>query len=287
MTRSGETVSGSKERVFSQELVLAIADHIWLLAIGPIAVALVAYLGVSQAPQQYRSSALLRIDRSAARSMEAFVTSPPVANQILSKYGADGDTPETRAMFLIQHLRLTDPEPNTERPGDRLYRVDFDDSDPRRAQAIATDSIQTWLASTRPVGTARDFLEAELERNKIAAAANTKLLDDLQKETTKLVAPNSLSGELATPISALITKRDQNLSAVNKLSDQLKGITADVILVPPHLPESAMPTRAGAIAVLFGVAALPVLLALVLLGRHVAPGLSPYQVLLRGFRPAA
>lgn len=289
LTSSGEPVCGSNERVFSQELVLAIGNYIWLLAIGPIAVALVAYLVVSQAPHQYRSTALLRIDRPAARSMVAFLTSPPVANQILSRHGTGGDTPETRATFLIQQFRLTDPEPAAERAGERLYRLDFDDSDPQRAQAIATDLIQTWLASTRPIGTTRDFLEAELDRNKIAAAVNTQLIDELQKETetTKLVVPNSLSGELATPISALIAKRDQNSSAVNRLSDQLKGITADVILVPPHLPQSAIPTRAKAIPVLFGIGTLPVLLALVLLCRYLAPGQSPHRVILRRFRPAA
>lgn len=285
MIRSGELGNGSKERVFSQELALAIFEHIWLLAIGSIAAALVAYLVVSQAQPRYRSSALLRIDKPNARSMEQLVTSPPVAHQILSKHGAGGDVPDTQALFLTQNFHLIDPEPGIERSGDRLYRLDLDDSDPRRAQAIATDLIQTWLASTRPVGTARESLAAELERNKLAASENTKLLDELQKETTTLLAPNSLSGELATPISALIAKRDQNLSAVNRLSDQLKGITADVIVVPPHLPQVSIPTRARAAAVLAGIAALPALLTLVLLGRYMAPGRSPYQVLLRRSRP--
>lgn len=284
LTRSGEPVSGSTERVFSQELALAIVGHIWLLAIGPIVVALVAYLAASLALHQYRSSALLRIDRAWAKSMEQFVTSPPVANQILSRHGVGGDLPDAQALFLAHHFNLIDPEPTSWRAGNRLYRLDFNDSDPRRAQAIATDLIQTWLASTHPRGKTRDFLAAELEHNKIAASEKTKFIDELQNETTKLAAPNSSSGGPGSYLSILIN-RGENLKAVNRLTSRLKGVHPDAIIVPPHLPQAAMPTRAGGTAVLFGVAALPVLLALVLLGRYVAPGRSPYQVLLHRFRP--
>lgn len=286
LTGSGEPVSGSTERVFSQELALAIVDHIRLLAIGPIVVALVAYLAASLAPHQYRSSALLRIDRATAKSMEQFVTSPPMANQILSRHGGGGDLPDAQASFLAHHFGLIDPEPTSWRAGTRLYRLDVNDSDPRRAQAIATDLIQTWLAWTRPEGKTRDFLEAQLRRNRTAANEKTKLIDQLENETAKLVAPNSSSGEPASYLSVVIS-RGENWAAVDRLIGRLKGVTADVVVVPPDLPQAAMPTRAKGTAVLFGVAALPVLLALVLLGRHLAPGRSPSQVLLRRFRPMA
>lgn len=276
-----------KEKIFSQELVLAVIDHLPLLIIGPLVAALVGYVLASHSPSQYRSSALLRIDRSAARSLEAFVTTPPVANQILTKYDDGGKTPETRATFLSQHFRVADPEPTSERPGDRLYRLDLEASSPQNAQSIATDLIQAWLASTPPQGSARSYYEAELERNKLSAAANSKLIDDLQSETTKLIAPNSLSGELATPISTLISKRDQSLASVNSIDSRLKGVTPDVIVVPPHLPQDPMSTRARAIALLYAIAAFPALLALVLLGRYFAPGLSPYQALSRRFRKAS
>lgn len=273
-----------KEKVFSQELVLAVAGHLPLLIIGPLVAALVVYIAASQVPSLYRSSALLRIDRSAARSLEAFVTTPPVANQILTKYDDGGRTPETRATFLSQYFRVADPEPTSERPGDRLYRLDLEASTPQNAQSIATDLIHAWLASTPPQGSTRSYLEAELERNKLSAAANSKLIDDLQRETTTLITPNSLSGELATPISTLITKRDQSLASVNSIDSRLKGVTADVIVVPPHLPQDPIPTRARVIALLYAIAAFPALLALILLGRYFAPGLSPYQVLSRRFR---
>jgi hypothetical protein len=286
LERFAVSEQNGKEKIFSQELVLAVIDHLPLLIIGPLLAALVGYATASQVPSQYRSSALLRIDRSSARSLEAFVTTPPVANQILSKYDEGGKTPETRAAFLFQHFRVADPEPTSDRPGDRLYRLDLEASSPQTAQSIAIDLIQAWLASTAPKSSTRNYLEAELERNKLSAAANSKLIDDLQRETTKLVAPNSLSGELATPISSLISKRDQTLASINSIDNQLKGVTADVIIVAPHLPQDPMATRARAIALLYGIAALPAVLALVLLGRYFAPGLSPLQVLSRRFRKA-
>lgn len=272
--------------MFSQELALAIVDHIWLLAIGPIVVALVAYLAASLAPLQYRSSALLRIDRSTAKSLEQFVTSPPVANQILSRHGAGGDLADTRASFIAHHFSLIDPEPTSWRAGHRLYRLDFIDSDPRRAQAIATDLIQTWLAATHPVGKTRDLLEALVERNRIAASEKTRLIDKLQDDLAKLAAPNSTSGEPASYLSVLIN-RGENWDVMRRLTNRLKGIPADAIVVPPDLPQAAMPTHAKPTAVLFAVAALPVLLTLVLLGRYLAPGRSPYRDVLRRFQPVA
>jgi len=281
-----EPAQAGSEKIFSQELVMAVADHIPLLLIGPLLVALAGYLFSSPLPMEYKSTSVLRIDRPTARSIEALVTSPAVADAVLSKYAGTGDSPESRAVFLSEHLHLTDSEPGSERPGERLFRLDVTHYDPRTAQSISSDLIDAWLASTPPRGTERADLEAELERNKLAEAANSKLIDKIQGETTKLLAPNTMAGELATPISALISKRDQQLAAINAINRRLQGITRDVVVVSPHLPRDPIPLRRRPVAILYGVAAIPVFLALILLGRYFAPGVSVYDVLSRRFRRA-
>src|SRR6266700_157277 len=90
---STSTADGAK--IFSQELVMAFADHLPLMLIGPAIVALAAYVIASLLPGEYTSTSVLRIDRAAAKSLQALVTSPPLADNILSKYpptgsGADG-----------------------------------------------------------------------------------------------------------------------------------------------------------------------------------------------------
>lgn len=265
---------------------MSVAHHTPLLLIGPMLVALLAYLIAPHSPVEYKSTSLLRINAVEAKSMETLVTSPAVADAILSKYAGTGDGPESHARFLTEHLRIV----NAERPGgpaeylaglrpEYLVRLDVTHPDPRTAQLIGSEVIDAWLDSTRPRGSQRTNLEAELDRNKAQAAANSKLIDELQSEATKLLAPNSLAGELATPISALISKRDQNLAAVISLEHQLQGVPREVIISPPHLPRDPIPSGKLAIAILFGAAAIPVFLALILLGRYFAPGLSAYEVL--------
>lgn len=155
--------------------------------------------------------------------------------------------------------------------------------DPQSAQTINSQLIEAWLNTTLPPPGERANLEAELERNRIAAASNTALIQQLQKEATTLVTPNSISGEIATPISSLISKRDLNLATMVTLQNKLAGLTRDVIAMPPHLPREPGLPKKKAIAILSGIAAFPGLLIIILLGRRFAPGRSALEVLSEPF----
>lgn len=279
----GEFPASDGERLFSQELVMAVAHHYWLLLIGPILVGLVAYAIASAVPGKYTSTAYLRIDRAMARSLEAIMTSPAEADKILSKYPETGSNTEARVRYLYDNLWLTDVEPQGDRQTIRLFRLDIAHWDPKVAQAINGQLIDAWMNTTLPPPNERANLEADLERNKTAAASNTALIQQLQKEATTLVAPNSISGEIATPISSLITKRDQNLAAIITLQNKLAGVTRDAVAMPPHLPGEPSVPKKRAIALLSGIAAIPVLLVVILLGRRFAPGRSALDVLSKPF----
>jgi hypothetical protein len=267
------------EGLFSQELVMAVAHHYRLLLIGPILVALVAYAIASVVPGKYISTAYLRIDRAMARSLEAIMTSPAEADKVLANYPETGSTSEARVRYLSDNLWLTDIEPLGDRQTVRLFRLDIAHWDSQTAQTINSRLVEAWLDTTLPPPGERANLEADLERNKIAAASNTALIQQLQKEATTLVAPNSMSGEIASPISGLISKRDQNLATMITLQNKLAGLTRDVIAMPPHLPGEFSLPKKRAIAILSGIAAIPTLLIIILLGRRFAPGRPALDVL--------
>jgi hypothetical protein len=205
-----QSVQANGEGTFDQEMVAAVAQHFALLLIGPLLIALAVLLFDS--PAEYASIAILRIDRPTASSLQALV--PEVANDILAKYPGAGDGPESRARFLSQHLRLTDPEPASDDPGDRLFRLEVTYTDSKSAQAIASDVIEAWLHSHQ-------------------------------------------------------------------------GASREIIVQAPHRPPDPVEPRAGALALLYGVAAVPVFFALIVLGRYLAPGLSVPQLLSRNFRRAS
>lgn len=271
------------ERVFNQELVAAFRDHLPLMLIGPAIIAALTYLLLWLQPGSYVSTTMLRIDRPTARAMQAVMTSPAMADRILSKYRSVPAGREARATILSGNLSVAEID-SSERPGERMYRMEVRHANPKDAQSISSDLIDAWLETTVPGATERKTLEAEIERLKLSVAINSQLIERLQREATTLLSPNSMAGELATPISTLIAKRDQSLTAIITAQNKLAGIPRDVIILPPDLPQTAALPGKGGIALLAGFAAMPLLFTLVLLGRYFAPGRPPRQVIAGWFR---
>jgi hypothetical protein len=279
-------VQAEGQRVFNQEMVTAIARHFPLLLIGPLLVALLVYLLAQTIPVEYKSISVLRIDRTAARSLETLVTTPGVANEVLSKYAGTGDSPESRARFLSRRLRLIDPEPVTDFPGERLFRLEVTHADPRIAQTIASDVIEAWLQS--PQGSARAALEADMERNKLAMASISNLITQLEGFASKLPELDAQSADdMAHMISGLNNRQAQYRATTEWEKNRLQGVSRDVVIRPPHLPHDPIPSMAKALALLYGVAAVPVFFAVIVLGRYLAPGRSVYELISRKLRRGA
>jgi hypothetical protein len=279
------TQTADSEKIFSQELVMAFVDHLPLMLVGPAIVALAAYVIASVQPGVYSSTAILRIDRATARSLQTLATSAPLADKVLSKYTNTGAGPDGHAAFLAKNLLLADTEAG-EGPGEHLFRLEVTHRDARSAQSISSDLIDSWIEAERPNDTERVTLEADLERLKITVGSYSKLIEQLQADGTKLSLYNPLAGELATIISTLIVKRDQGLSAITALQKKLRGRSRDVFVFSPDLPQTPIYPGRRAIALLSGVAAIPLLFTLIILGRYFAPGRSPHKVLSGWFRRA-
>jgi hypothetical protein len=253
------------------------------MIIGPAVVALSVYLTLSLQPGTYVSTSLLHLDRPTATAMQAVISSPAIADRVLSKYRSSSTGREEPTSFISRNVTVTDTDLGV-RQGDRIYRVEVRHQNAHTAQSINSDLIDAWLETTVPGATERRTLEAELERLKLSTAANSKLIEQLRGETTALLAPNSMAGELATPISALITKRDQSLSAIAVIQNRLAGTARDVIVLPADLPHGATFVRKFGLTLLAAFAAVPLFFSLVILGRFFAPGRSLREVISGWFR---
>lgn len=252
---------------FSQEAIAIFASHYLLLLVGPIVAGLLAYGVSSFFPAKYVSVAYLRMVPSTAPMFVGMVTSPTIVNKVLSKYPNLPEAVEQRARFVSQRIGLTDTEPSGDRQSTHLFVFDFTHDDPHMAQEINAALIDAWIETTLPGPVERANLERELDRLKITAAANSALIERLQKEAPSLVAPNSMSSEIATLISSLITKRDQSLEAIGKIEDKLAGVPPDIIVSAPNLPSESARSRKG-FAFLAAALALPVILAILLFVRR-------------------
>jgi hypothetical protein len=264
-------ISVQTEVPFNQEMVSIIRHYYWLLIAGPILVGIIAYSVAGLVTSKYTSDALLRIDRATSRSMESLVTSPGIADRVLSKFRDTGDGPEARVRYLRKNLAIVDLDPSADRMAAHLFRLEVTHTDPKVAQEIGSQLIDAWLTTTLPGPAARADLEADLQRNKLSSAAYSDLIQKLQKEAVNLVMPNTMSGEIATPISILNAKRDESLAAVKAIENKLAGIPRDVIEAAPHLPQEASWPNKRSVAVLSAALSLPAIFLLILLGNRLRP----------------
>jgi uncharacterized protein involved in exopolysaccharide biosynthesis len=240
------------------------ATNLKLVFVGALLAGIAGLAWASVRTKYYMSSAYLRLDENAARSASAMMSSPVTLDKVLAKITVPGNTIEARRRYIEGNRRMV-VAPNEIPRTSKFFRLDVTNTDPRAAQQINTLLLQSWIESTKPPPYRARTLEAEIERLESQTKTITELLERLSKEAPTLIAENSMQGELATPIVALTTKRDQNLAAISGLKEQLLGLTEDVILSPPDLPEESVSARRGLIAVLSAIAGGLLTLAFVLL----------------------
>lgn len=254
----------TSEPVFRPELLSLLFRNYRLMVIVPVLIGLGVFLFTKNTPRDYLSVAYLRLDADTARSALALMHSSPVAEKVLTKFPAAGETPEARRRFVDSHVTLVLVAPN-------LYRLGVSYRDPKDAQVMGTELVNAWLDMTRPPPDLRQTLEANLHRAEQEAKTTSDLIERLLKETTTLVSPNSLPGELATPISNLVTKRDQSLVLAQNLRNQLRGVSRDSIAVPPDLPVEPQ-YQASVVGLVAAILAVPLLVGLLLIGRYMGFG---------------
>lgn len=230
-------------------LLRIIATNLKLLIASALLAGIAGFAVASLKPKYYTSSAYLRIDENAARSANAVMSSPPTLDKVLSKTKVPGDTLEERRRFIDENRRIV-VAPNEIPRTSKFFRLDFTSRDPRAAQQINTLLIEAWIEATKPPPFRASTLQTDIDRIESQTKTISDLLERLSKDAPTLLAENSMQGELATPMVALMAKRDQNRAAIAALKEQLLGVTEDVVFGPPDLPEEPDPSRRSLIAAL-------------------------------------
>jgi hypothetical protein len=252
------------------ELIAVLAENYKWLLIGPLLAGVLAFGIISLLPKWYTSVAYLRINDTAARSADAVMRSSPVLDKVLAAFQVPGDNVEARRQYLDTKRRIV-VAPNEIQNSAGLFRLEVLSKDPRAAQGINALFISAWLDSTRPPPNMRSRIEAEIERAQLQTNSISELLERLRKESPSLLVQNSLQGEIATPLVALITKRDQNLATIIDLRNQLLGTSTDVVFGPPDLPEASTWPKRGIMTILVVASTALLLFMFVILRRFIVP----------------
>lgn len=241
-------------RVSVRKLAMTVMENLRLLILGPLIAGLVAYGTASLLPHWYTSVAYLAFDQAGARDASVRMLSEPLLDKVLSNSTVPGATIEARRRYLTRNIRIV-AAPGELAGQASLFRLEVSDKDPRSAQSTNSRLIEFWLDSTKPPPDRRAVLAADIERYEAQTKLASQMIDRLQKEASNLIFPGSLQGELATPISNLVAKRDQNLEKLISLKRELNGTSRDVIFAPPNLPQEPSWPKKGIISILTTVAA--------------------------------
>lgn len=183
-------------------------------------------------PQRFTSSSFLTLSPSLSKEFSARTGSSPLLDEVMAPLNVPGETIEARRRYLIARRSLTVI------PGSTVNRFDTVAGSPLAARETNERFLTAWLDSTKPQTDRRESIEIEAARLESQTKAISLLIDRLEKETP-IVLQNSLQGELATPLTGLITRRDSNIEKLQKLQEELKGVSRDVVFGAPTLPEEA------------------------------------------------
>jgi hypothetical protein len=176
---------------------------------------------------------LLEVDQATANTAQSIIHTSAFADAVLPKFSDVGQNSEQRKRYLQQHLRIV---PTAAGRTPTLYEMQVSHREPVVAKQIANDVLDRWLELSKPRPVRKAQLEADLARYEAQVGELTNLISRLGSESKVLVYPNTLSGEIATPIHTLYAKRDEASRTIAKIKEQLAGIPRDAILVPPSLP---------------------------------------------------
>jgi len=266
LRQTGAGASATTRALSLEALFSTILENLKLLLLGPVIVGLVAFGIVNALPKWYTSVAYLNLNEAGARAADALMRSPPVLDKVLAEFKAPQNTVEARRAFLDGIRRIVVAPGELQRTSS-LYRLEYSDRDPRVAQKVNSLFVEAWLESTKPPPEKRSTIEAEIARRDLRAKSLSQLTDRLQKDATSLVSQNSQEGELATSITKLIEKRDENLATIDSLRNSLNGVSRDVVFGAPDLPEEPSWPKKGMITILAGFVTGLLLLMFVILRR--------------------
>ncbi|MEH6949977.1 hypothetical protein V4R08_01260 [Nitrobacter sp. NHB1] len=255
-THSG---SGANERVLDDRdpdywgMILDLVPPVlraWkIIVVATIAAGALAYFiglfNVSHPPKVFTSMTYIGpLDAAKATYAGSVLRSVPVMKIALEKfanYPVPGTSDRERGARLASAIQFF-PAMASDPKQPSLYVLAVSDSDPARAQAIASSLIDAWLATTKPQPEAAARLGRLLKATETQISDLSTLINELLKHPELL---GSKPGNMPADVASLIKLRADSMEKVEGIKSELAGIGADVIFSPPTMPDKSVPDAPG------------------------------------------
>lgn len=235
--------AGFEDTIDLFDVLLTLAENIWLLVLGPLLVGALVYGLTFLMPQKFQSTAILRAEADVA----SYMTTATVLDATLTNLGFLKELSEEEA----EEARIDLSERITTQVGrnDKLVTLAVTANSPEAAQSMANEILTHTFAGLRPKG-------AELKRLETQKAALEQQISELQitsKAAQKLLGESSPAGNmglLAESISSLSAAGIRMQESLLTLEKRMQGLTAEDLLQSPTLPKKPATPKKGLTAIL-------------------------------------
>ncbi|MCP5182200.1 MAG: hypothetical protein H6994_20060 [Pseudomonadales bacterium] len=210
-------------------MLVTLAENAKLLVAGPL-LAGACMLGIAYLlPQTYVSEAVLQADQT----MAGMMTTAPVLDAVIAKMGLDeGENPNDARRKLRRRIDMAIGR------ADKLLTVHVSAATPQLAKATADLLIEQTYQVTRPRGSIKSRLEAQLAeaqlRLKNGQESANLLLGRVAANGTEPAAENGIARSFA--YADLLTVIAAAQTQISVLEAQLEGLSEALLVQPPTLP---------------------------------------------------
>lgn len=240
MQETQSRVFNTKDEAGLLDLLVILAESLKPLIIGPLVAGLCA-LGISfMLPPTYQSVAVLQAEQVTASLM----TTAAVLDPVIASLGLAKDaTMEDARLELRERIKTVVGR------NDKLLTLTLSDHTAQQAQAIANAVLKQTYQESRPKGTARARLEAQLAE----AQARLKNAQDASVGLLKRLESNGAGvnggAELARGYAELLNATGAAQNQISALEAQLEGLSEAQLVQAPTLPQKASQPKKGLIAI--------------------------------------
>lgn len=225
-----------------RDFVEIVWRNVKLLLIVPTLAGLGAFAVTSVTPKRYTSVAYLTLDEPGARSADAIMHSPPVLDAVSRAVGDSEQASYPLREALDRNRRIVVAPGNVEGAA-KLFRLEYSDRDPRRAQKINDAFITAWIEAEKAPPDPLSKINADIGRIQLRLASVSELLDELLNRVQAAVDANQ-KNEVAVRARDLLLANHLDFADVVAVFRKIRGVSRALVFSEPSLPqEPSWPKR--------------------------------------------
>lgn len=222
------------------DVLVVLAENARLLAIGSLAVGLIA-LGICfVVPQTYQSVAVFQADQTTASLMTTATVLDPVITALRLEQGTSLEEARIRLQSQIKATvgRI-----------DKLLTLTVSAPSAAQAQAISVAVLERTFVESRPKGSVRARLQTQLAEAAMRLKNSQEVGESLRKRLESSGTLASTSSEVARGYAELLSASGAAQNQISILEAQLEGLSDAQRLQAPTLPERPSQPKKALIAI--------------------------------------